>query len=95
MIQTIRMLLQQYINDIDSGNTNIDESQQREVIELLQKINSKQLSKIESANYIGVSRATFDNYVKNGLIPKGQKKLGWKELSWNKSDLDKFLDAKK
>ena len=94
MIQTIRMLLQQYINDIDSGNTNIDESQQREVIELLQKINSKQLSKIESANYIGVSRATFDNYVKNGLIPKGQKKLGWKELSWNKSDLDKFLDVK-
>jgi len=50
------------------------------------------MSKIESANYIGVSRATFDNYIKNGWIPKGMKRLGFNELSWNKSDLDKFLE---
>lgn len=62
MIQIIKSLLIQLINDIDSGNTNIDESQQRDILEYLRKINSKEMSKIESANYIGVSRATFDNY---------------------------------
>ena len=60
-------------------------------IQFIQKITSKQLSKLESANYIGVSRATFDNYINRGLIPKGIKRLGFKELSWNKYDLDKFI----
>jgi len=26
---------------------------------------------LEAADYIGVSRATFDNYIRKGLIPKG------------------------
>lgn len=93
MIQILKNLLKQWIDDIDSGNTNIDESQQKEIIELLQRYNSKELSKLESADYIGVSRATFDNYVKNGWIPKGKKRRGFNELSWNKFNLDKFLET--
>ena len=30
-------------------------------------------------------------YTKEGLISRGTKRPGFKELSWNKSDLDKFL----
>ena len=92
MIQLIKTLLLQFIDDIDSGNSNICQKEQEEIIKMLQKINSKELSKIESAEYIGVSRATFDNYINKGLIPKGRKRQGFKELSWNKSDLDKFLN---
>ncbi len=91
MIQMIKSLLQNWINDIDSGNSNITEEEQSEILQLLQKVTSKELSKIESANYIGVSRATFDNYINRGLIPRGTKRQGFKELSWKKSDLDKFL----
>lgn len=40
------------------------------------------------------SRATFDNYVRDGFIPKGIKQEGFKELSWNKADLDIFLASK-
>lgn len=92
MLQIIKNILQQIINDIDSGNSNISEYQQLEIIDMLQKINCKELSKLESANYIGVSRATFDNYINKGFIPKGHKRQGFKELSWNKSDLDKFIN---
>ena len=91
ILQLIKTAFEQFIKDIDSGNTNISEDQQLEILQLLQKINSKELSKIESAQYIGVSRATFDNYIKKGLIPEGRKRQGFKELSWNKSDLDKYL----
>ena len=94
-ISLIKTMFQQFIDDIDSGNSNINTEQQLEIIDFLQKINSKELSKIESANYIGVSRATFDNYISNGWIPKGRKRSGFKELSWNKSDLDKFLKNNK
>ena len=92
MLGLLRKLLQQLIDDIDSKNSNISEVDQLKAIELIQKITSKELSKIESADYIGVSRATFDNYVRDGFIPKGRKRMGFKELSWNKSDLDKFLN---
>ena len=91
MLQLIKTILLQFINDIDSGNSNITQDQQEEFLFLLQRFNQKEYSKIEAANYIGVSRATFDNYINNGWIPKGQKRQGFKELSWNKSDLDKFL----
>ena len=95
MLQLIKTALQQFIDDIDSGNSNVNEQQQQELLDLINKINSKELSKIESANYIGVSRATFDNYIIKGLIPKGHKRQGFKELSWNKSDLDNFINNEK
>ena len=91
MLQILKSILLQFIEDIDTGNTNISEGQQEEIIQLFQKINQMELSKIEASNYIGVSRATFDNYINKGLIPKGHKRQGFKELSWNRSDLDKFV----
>ena len=94
MLQIIRSLLQQIINDIDSNNSNISERQQFEVIKFIQKINTKELSKLEAADYIGVSRATFDNYIKKGLIPKGHKRMGFNELSWYKNDLDDYNSRK-
>lgn len=94
MLNLIKHLLENIINDIDCGNSNISETEQKELIELIQKISRKDYSKLEAADYIGVSRATFDNYISKGLIPKGQKRQGFKELSWNKIDLDKFLENK-
>ncbi len=91
MLKILRNLLQQIINDIDSGNSNISEENQQETIQLLQRFYSKDMSKTEAAKYIGVSRATFDNYINKGLIPKGIKRQGWKELSWKQYDLNKFL----
>ena len=90
MIQIIKRILLQLVEDIDSSNSKISEEEQLEIINLIQKINSKELSKIESAEYLGVSRATFDNYIREGKLPKGRKRAGFKELSWNKTDLDNF-----
>lgn len=93
MIQLIKIALKQFIDDIDSGNSYISKDQQQELLSLLQ-FNQKELSKVEAAEYIGVSRATFDNYITKGFIPKGHKRQDFKELSWNKSDLDKYLNEK-
>ena len=95
MLQILKSILIQFIKDIDTGNTNISEEEQKKIIQLFQEINQQELSKIEASNYIGVSRATFDNYITKGLIPKGHKRQGFKELSWNKSDLDNFNKNKK
>lgn len=34
------------------------------------------------------SPATFDNYVRAGIIPKGKKEIGFNELSWSLKDFE-------
>ena len=94
MNNIIKLILNQILKDFDSGNSNISEEQQEEIINLYQRMSLKEMTKVESANYIGVSRATFDNYISKGLIPKGSKRPGLNNLMWNKSDLDKYLKTK-
>lgn len=92
----IRALLKKFIDDIDSGNCNMTTEQQSKIISVLSNIANpdQRMSKIQACDYLGVSRATFDNYVRDGFIPKGIKWEGFKELSWHKVDLDLYLASK-
>ena len=93
MLKIIRSILQKFIDDIDAGNSNLTCEQQCDIIKLLSNIHQEDLgemSKTQAADYIGVSRATFDNYIHDGFLPKGVKKEGFKELRWYKCDLDMF-----
>ena len=90
MLNIIRETLQQYINNIDSGNSNITEKEQMELLDIFQKINNQELSAFEAQDYLGISKSTFYNYINKGILPKGNKKSG-KGVFWYKSDLEKFL----
>ena len=93
MLKIIRSILQKFIDDIDAGNSNLSYEQQCDIIRTLSNVNigrDNEMSKTQAADYLGVCRATFDNYVHDGLIPKGTKLEGFKELRWYKSDLDMF-----
>lgn len=46
------------------------------------------MSKTKACNYLHLSRSRFDDFVRLNIIPKGQKHLGLKELTWKKSELD-------
>ena len=93
MINLIRSLLQKCIDRIDAGNSNISADEEIEIIELLKKYTDKdrRLSKYQACTYLNMSRATFDNYVREGKIPKGKKETGWKELSWSESELKEVI----
>lgn len=68
----------------------MDESECIEIIDCLKRLTDRQrrLSKYEACRYLNVSRATFDNYVRAGKIPRGKKAAGFKELSWSRKELD-------
>jgi predicted DNA-binding transcriptional regulator AlpA len=94
MLSIIRSLLQQHIDNIDAGNTNLNYEQQCKLLRIMSNVDigqDNEMNKTEAADYIGVSRATFDNYVKDGFIPKGKEVGRFKELRWYKSDLDLYL----
>ena len=93
MLKIIRNILQKFIDDIDADNTNITYEQQCDIIKILSNVNlgqDNEMNKTEAADYLGVSRATFDNYVRDGFLPKGRQVGHFKELRWYKSDLDVY-----
>ena len=89
MMNIIKSLLQNCIDRIDSGNSNLSADEEIEVIEILKKYTNKdrKLSKYQACKYLNMSRATFDKYVREGKIPKGKKEAGFKEIFWNESEL--------
>lgn len=84
------------VNDLDAGNTNITEDDAIKIASTLREYNNKdiRLSKYQAYMYLNVSRATFDNYVRAGKLPKGRHEAGFKELSWSKKDLDDFIKSR-
>lgn len=96
MIKLIRKLLLDVVDDIDAGNSNLTEEEALKAIETLKTFTNKdkRLSKYAACKYLNVSRATFDNYVREGKLPKGKHDIGFKELSWSIKDLDKFIKSK-
>lgn len=93
MLKIIRDLLAKIVQDIDAGNSNISEDKEIEIIKVIKSYTDKtvKLSKYQACQYLNMSRASFDNYVREGKIPKGKKEAGFKELFWEQKDLDKVI----
>ena len=79
-------MLAKIVEDIDTGNSNIPESQQHEILDYLTKLHNPEdkLSKYQAIKYLNdnnikISRATFDNHVKEGKLPKPKHEAGFKE----------------
>lgn len=88
MLQTIKKLLLGIVNDIDAGTSNIDEEEAMKIVKMLKGMRKDNpMSKYQAYTYLGISRAKFDNLVREGKIPKGKKIPGFKELVWFKKDL--------
>lgn len=95
MIKLIKKYLLQLIDNIDSGNSNLSEDEEIALLKYLKEVTDKdkQLSKYQACKYLNVSRATFDNMVRDGKLPKGHKEAGFKELSWSQKDLDHYIQT--
>ena len=93
MLKLIRNQLLRIVEDIDAGNSNLTEEEEIEVAKILKRFTTKDkpMSKYEAYTYLRISRAKFDNLVKEGKLPKGKKQQGFKELSWTKRELDEYI----
>lgn len=97
MLKIIKGLLEKIINDIDAGNSNITEDEAMEMIKVIKSYTDKtqRLSKYQACQHLNISRATFDNLVREGKLPRGQKVTGFKELFWIEKDLDDLIKSRK
>lgn len=90
-------LLDEVSKNIKTGNSNIGEEELFKIIDSCKYIpnSTQRMSKEQCCQYLNVSRATFDNFVKDGELPRGEKQQGFKELSWNKADLETLAYKKR
>lgn len=95
MLNIIRSLLKHFIDDIDSGNSNITEQQGQEIIQFLSDIKEERISKYQACQYLNISRAKFDNLVREGKLPEGKHQAGFKEKYWKKSEILKYITKHK
>ena len=81
MVSVLQKLLRKIDQDIDAGNSNLTEEETLEVVEILKEYTRKDkpMSKYQAYTYLNISRATFDNLVSEGKLPKGRKELGFTE----------------
>ena len=96
MLKIIKELLLKIIEDIDAGTSTLTEAETLDVINALKEYTNKdkRIRKYSACEYLHISRATFDNYVKEGKLPQGEHDLGFKEKSWKLKDLEHFKETK-
>lgn len=54
----------------------------------------KPLSKDQACSYLNMSRSKFDQLVKEGKLPKGRKRRGFKELVFYQDELTEYIQQK-
>lgn len=79
--------LQDAIDNIEDDNCELTEEQLRDILHLLAH---RPLSKEQACDFLHMSRSVFDTHVRNGELPKGKKRSGFKELVWYEDELEQF-----
>ena len=77
LLQVIKSILQNIIDQIDSGNCNMTDEEMSKTLDMLRQYANpeEKLSKDQVCSKLNVSRATFDNKVRSGKLPKGRNNV--------------------
>lgn len=82
---TFIRLLEKTLNDYKADNTYLSET---EMVDIMSMLCHQALSKESACKYLNISRSRFDDLVREGKLPRGIKRTGFKELCWFKDELD-------
>lgn len=87
LTKAIVKLLRETANKLENNTCEISEDEAMAIINNMTHI---ALSKEQACSYLNMSRSKFDTYVNEGIIPKGRKRVGFKELVFYKDELDQL-----
>lgn len=86
VVKIFSKLLRETADKLDTGTCEIGEEQAMDIISML---SHQPLSKDQACIYLNMSRSKFDELVREGKLPKGRKRRGFKELIWFQDELKK------
>ena len=82
---TIIKMLRETADKIEVGTCEMSDT---EAMELLSILSHRAMSKEDTCIYLNISRSRFDDLVREGKLPKGRKRRGFKELVFYQNELD-------
>lgn len=77
--------LREVADKIDAGTSEVSESQ---AVDILRTVAHEAMSKEQACTYLNLSRSRFDDLVRERKLPKGRKRVGFKEKIWYKDELE-------
>ena len=94
MLSSLRFLIAKELRNLadkfDAGTTEIDETQAMDIMSML---THEVMSKDKACRFLNISRSRFDK-VREKVIPRGRKRVGFKELVWFKDELEQCKSKK-
>ena len=84
----VAKLLRETADKIDGGTCEMTEG---EAMQIMSVLSHQSLSKEQACSYLNLSRSRFDDLVREGSLPRGRKRRGFKELVWYQDELDRSL----
>lgn len=81
-------LLRRTADKIEAGSCELNEEQ---AIEIMKLIAHQPMSKEQAAIHLNMSTSKFDSLVKLNKLPKGRKRVGFKEKVWYQDELDEYV----
>ena len=85
----ITAMMREVADKIDAGTCELSDT---EAMDILSTISHQSMSKEDACIYLNLSRSRFDDLVREGKLPRGRKKRGFKELTWWKDELDDSIN---
>lgn len=82
-------LLRETANKIESNNCELSDQEMTDIMGIM---SHRVLSKEQACSYLNLSRSRFDDLVREGRIPKGRKRRGFKELIWFEDELNNCVN---
>ena len=86
--KTFIKLLEKTLDDYKADNTYLSET---EMVDIMSMLCHQALSKESACKYLNISRSRFDDLVREGKLPRGIKRTGFKELIFYKDELDQAI----
>ena len=92
-MQALNKLIIKYLREvadkIEAGTCELSET---EAMDIMPVLSHQSMSKEDACIYLNLSRSRFDDLVREGKLPRGRKKRGFKELTWWKDELDDSIN---
>lgn len=88
LVQLVVKLLRDTADKLDTGNSELSDSEAMDIASLL---SHEVMSKAKACKYLNLSRSRFDDLIREKKLPKGKKRVGFRELCWYKDELDNCI----
>lgn len=79
--------LREVADKLDANTSELNEEQSIQLISILAH---EPISREEASMELNVSRTKFNNMIDEGIVPKGRKRFGLKELIWYRDEIRKI-----